>query len=317
MGSRTLFIVSDPSLDQRRQEAQDTARLAVEAGMPSLGRIMEACIDESVAPGTLKIYRRVKQNFTAFASKFSMPLSALPKLRNLFIAHLIDSGRTKAIPYHVAALSHFFGPLSEVDKEIQRALLSSADRKSTPVTHRKKATPGDVKRVVQWALRLKTREAILGASMILIAFVAMLRVSELCAARLSDLTHKGKDLWWLQIRKSKTDQKSAGATVAFRIRGITASLWEQYRGMVDQSNPEQFLFETLGGDPFKTDYAARFIKKTLEGAGLGHKGLTSHSFRGGAATTAIRGGANPLNVMRAGRWKSVKALECYIDPTPL
>ncbi|RCN51482.1 hypothetical protein ANCCAN_02433 [Ancylostoma caninum] len=149
--------------------------------------------------------------------------------------------------------------------------------------------------------------------MILIAFVAMLSQRIMCSSSICPYLQR-EGLVVTAYKEIENGSKKSGRNGSIP---HPASLWEQYRGMVDQGNPEQFLFETLGGDRFKTDNAARFIKKTLEGAGLGHKGLTSHSFRGEAATTAIRGGATLLNVMRAGRWKSVKALECYIDPTPL
>ena len=315
--SSVACFISDLSLDRRRENAGEGAVLAAKAGMLPLVRIMNSCIDESVAEGTLRIYKRVKKNFISFAKNFAVPASALPKLRNLFLAHLIDTGKMKSIPYHMAALSHFFGSLPAVDKEIQQALLNSTSKRLTPVRQRKKATPRDVHIVLKWALRRNDREAIQGATMILLSFLALLRISELCSVCYSHLEHKEHDLWWLHIPRSKTDQSSKGATVAFRVRGIAALLWEKFFGMVGPFSEQQFIFQLRKGGQMKRDYASRLIKKTLVSAGLGHKNLTSHAFRGGAATTAIRSGANPQNVMRAGRWKSIQAFSCYVEPTPL
>ena len=87
-----------------------------------------------------------------FARKFRVPTSALHKLRNVYIAHLIDVGRTRSIGCHVAALAHFFGPLPFDDQEILKALLRSAGRKGLPVKHRVKATLEDMDGIVTWAL---------------------------------------------------------------------------------------------------------------------------------------------------------------------
>ncbi|RCN53154.1 hypothetical protein ANCCAN_00708 [Ancylostoma caninum] len=54
--------------------------------------MIDACFDKSVAQGTLAIYQRVRRDFLEFSKKFRVPVSALHKLRNVFLAHLIDKG---------------------------------------------------------------------------------------------------------------------------------------------------------------------------------------------------------------------------------
>ncbi|EYC27176.1 hypothetical protein Y032_0009g560 [Ancylostoma ceylanicum] len=45
--------------------------------------------------------------------------------------------------------------------------------------------------------------------------------------------------------------------------------------------------------------------------------FTPHSFRGGAATQALRKGIDSGKLMLADRWKSFKSFQAYIDPSPV
>ncbi|KAK6761286.1 hypothetical protein RB195_022372 [Necator americanus] len=65
------------------------------------------------------------------------------------------------------------------------------------------------------------------------------------------------------------------------------------------------------------DNVARQVQKALPEAGLGHRRLTPHSFRGGTATSAIRRGIDSERVMLAGRWKFFAAFQAYVDPSPV
>ncbi|KIH60814.1 site-specific recombinase, phage integrase family [Ancylostoma duodenale] len=297
--------------------AGETALVAAEAGLHEVSRIINECLDTAIAPGTLQIYRRVRRDFLAFADKFRVPFTAIHKLRNVFLAHLINKGRTRTLGYHLAALSHFFGPLPSVDEEIQRALLRTGNRSGPTVRHRSKAVQEDVDKIVDWALQKNSTATIKGASMVMLAFLGFLRVSELVQLRFADVSHKGGNLWWLAVRRSKTDQEGKGSVVAFRMKNTEENLWRALYRIRSPRSSEDFLFSCRSGKPPSRDYAFRLIKKTFVEAGLASRNLTPHSFRGGAATTAIRRGVDPANVMRVGRWKSVKSFQCYIDPTPL
>ncbi|EPB73762.1 site-specific recombinase, phage integrase family [Ancylostoma ceylanicum] len=156
-----------------------------------------------------------------------------------------------------------------------------------------------------------------GATAILLMFAAFLRISELCHLRFSDISFQGEDVWWLRVRKSKTDQRGNGTTIAFRLDGQGLRLWNDFKNLHGFSAPEDFIFSCRTGGPPSRDFISRRLKKTLTDAGLAHRRLTSHSFRGGAATTAIRAGADPANVMRVGRWKSRKSFLSYVNLSPL
>ena len=59
------------------------------------------------------------------------------------------------------------------------------------------------------------------------------------------------------------------------------------------------------------------LKALLQTTGISHVNITSHSFRGGAATQALKLGAHQFDVMQAGRWKTVSAFQSYLAPQTL
>ncbi|KAK6725595.1 hypothetical protein RB195_004112 [Necator americanus] len=252
----------------KRRSARETAAVAADAGMDEVAKIINDCLDTAVAPGTLQIYRRVRREFLTFADKFRIPVQAIHKLRNVFLAHLINKGKTRTLGYHIAALTHFFGPLPKVDDEIQRALLRTGNKKRSPVRHRTKASREDVEKVIGWALTKPSVTAVKGASMILLAFLAFLRVSEVIQLRFADLNRKSGDVWWIAIRKSKTDQEGIGCTIAFKMKESEQKLWNMLCNQRSPYLPEEFIFSNISGKPYSRDCASRFIKKTTMDAGL-------------------------------------------------
>lgn len=55
------------------------------------------------------------------------------------------------------------------------------------------------------------------------------------------------------------------------------------------------------------------FKKCLEALGLGDQKFSSHSFRIGAATEAVRWGLDEAAVKRIGRWES-RRFKSYVRP---
>ncbi|CAJ0591117.1 unnamed protein product [Cylicocyclus nassatus] len=265
---------SDRLIDAKRRRAGETAGIAVDAGLKRVAELIESCFDSALAPGTIRIYRRVQEDFLNFIAKFGVPVSALNKLRNVYVAHLIDKNKIRSLGCHVAALAHFFGPLPREDDEILRALVRGAKRTSPPAKHRKKATQKDVDAVISWALQRKTLAAIAGAAMILLAFAAFLRVGELCEIRVSDLSRKGENEWWLTIRKSKTDQERRGSEVAFRLTGPALILWSVFENFLPR-NPDQYIFSRSSAHPPTRDTISRRIKRVLKDAGLEHRSCSA------------------------------------------
>ncbi|RCN40950.1 site-specific recombinase, phage integrase family [Ancylostoma caninum] len=265
----------------------------------------------------MEAYSSMRRRFADFSGSFANAGSNLGKYRNLFIAHLIHMGQVKSIPVATAALNFFYGRLDDGDAEVQKLLVDSAKREAPPIIHRRKASQEDIDAIVEWGLRNNSDEAVTESSIILLSFLAFLRIGETACVRKKDSEDKGNGTWWLRIPRSKTDQQRLGSTVAFKVQGKAEELWHKFTKVLKNLREEQFIFATRPGDRPTTDALRKRMNSDLNRAGLGHKGLTPHSFRGGAATVALRNGVNQEDIKRVGRWKSTSALLHYLDPTPL
>ncbi|KAK6024068.1 site-specific recombinase, phage integrase family, partial [Ostertagia ostertagi] len=261
-------------------------------------------------PGTIAAYSSMRKRFQDFATTLKIDKSHLGKIRNLFLAHLINENQLKALPMAVAALNFFYGHLERGEADLQKLLIDSAKKQTPAVRHKEKATDEDIDRVVNWALNIDTPKTIEDSCIILLSFIAFLRISETAAVRKEHLERKSTEVWWLLIPKSKTDQIKRGTTVAFRVQGNRAVLWNKFM--------DRFLFDAIPRQPLlKSDSLRRRIKDVLRSCGLHDRGLTSHSFRGGAATAAMRRGVKYEDIKRVGRWKSSNSMMYYLEPTPI
>ena len=294
----------------------ETITAARVEGREELAQIIGVSANTSLAPGTMTAYTSMRIRFADFTSSFNGVNSNLGKYRNLFLAQLIHLGQVKSIPAAVAALNFFYGRLSEGDAELQKLLIDSAKREAAPVIHRKKATEEDIDRVVQWALTEDTGSAITEACIVLLSFLAFLRISEAVNVQKNHLEDKGNGTWWLRIPRSKTDQRGMGTIIAFKVQGASGILWNKFMEMIKESSQSCFIFAATSESRPTTDNVRKRINMVLKKAGLAHRGLTSHSFRGGAATVALRKGISQEEIKRVGRWKSTSAMLHYIKPTP-
>ncbi|EYC32692.1 hypothetical protein Y032_0002g1044 [Ancylostoma ceylanicum] len=295
----------------------ETIASARNDGREDLAQIIGRSANSALAQGTMEAYSSMRRRFADFSASFTNANSNLGKYRNLFIAHLIHMGQLKSIPIATAALNFFYGRLDDGDAELQKLLVDSAKRETPPIVHRKKASQEDIDAIVDWALTNESDETITESSIVLLSFLAFLRIGETACVRKKDLEDKGNGTWWVRIPKSKTDQRGLGSTVAFKIQGKVEEIWRKFMKVLKKIKGEQFIFATQSGNRPTTDALRKRISAVLNRAGLGHKGLTPHSFRGGAATVALRNGANQEDIKRVGRWKSTSALLHYIEPTPL
>ncbi|RCN46201.1 zinc knuckle [Ancylostoma caninum] len=300
---KSLDSTADLAHLNRRQDLQSALQRAAQA---------------AVAPSTLLRYSSIKGRFLSFLAQFQFQPEHLSKYRNLFLAHLVCAKQFKCIPVAAAALSFFYGSLEKGDQEVQQLISNLANKEAAPVIHRNKASAKDVSLIIQWALSEGSHKAIVIATFIMLAFLAFLRISEAVSIRWEHISLQKDDTWWLHIPKSKTDQAGVGSTVAFRMEEEHTRLWNTFTSLPSSSAASSaFVFTTQSGKPFSTSFASKSITWALEKAGLAHLHLTSHSFRGGAATEAIRKGVHQEDVKRVGRWRTTSAFLSYVDPTPL
>ncbi|KAK6045698.1 site-specific recombinase, phage integrase family, partial [Cooperia oncophora] len=278
----------------------ETIQSARNAGREELAQIIGTSANKSLAPGTIAAYSSMRRRFDEFTTTLAIEKTHLGKLRNLFLAHLINQNQLKILSTAVASLNFFYGHLEDGEAELQKLLMDSAKKEAPAVMHKEKASEEDVDKMVEWALNMNTAKATEDCCIILLSYLAFLRISETAAVRKEHLQAKGGDIWWLLIPKSKTDQSKRGTEVAFKVQGRRAVLWNKFVALIADKSPHQFIFSPKFAHQPSTDSLRKRIDNVLQGAGLLHKGFTSHSFRGGAAAAALRRGVSYEDIRRVG-----------------
>ena len=177
-------------------------------------------------------------------------------------------------------------------------------------------------RGLTWTLR----ERLLGAAgdrlidsrnraLVAVAYDAMLRRSELAAARVADLVPDPGGGASLLVPRSKTDPAGRSATVY--IASDTASLLAEWlrRGAIADGR----LFRSLRksgavGERLHPSQVPRIVKAMARRAGLPEAvvdGLSGHSARVGAAQDMVAAGIELPAILQAGRWQTPAMVSRY------
>ncbi|XP_053117560.1 uncharacterized protein LOC128329827 [Hemicordylus capensis] len=157
---------------------------------------------------------------------------------------------------------------------------------------------------------------------VLVAFFGAFRPSELLprsgssprdrCLQYSDLTF-GEGEARLFLRRSKTDQRGRGQTVrlvaAREVSVCPVAALRHYVGLAPFAG--SCLFSHSDQTPLTQYQFLAVLRRALRAAGVPLQGLTLHSFRIGAATTATNIGLHESAVQRIGRWRSV-AVRRYV-----
>ena len=167
----------------------------------------------------------------------------------------------------------------------------------------------------------------------------LLRISELTALDVGDVHKKQGPNGWqvaVHVRQSKTDQEAVGEYVARecichkQTEGYCPAhiLWS----LVDERAQE---VKEMGGDPTRapllvTEQGCRVtmeeIRRAVEGVAerqghplrvQGRNQFGTHSLRTTGAILAFTSGIHEDVVRSLGRWKTAKAMHCYLRGTPL
>jgi integrase len=156
-------------------------------------------------------------------------------------------------------------------------------------------------------------------ALLLVAFAAALRESELVALDVPDV-EIGVDRMVVQIHRSKTDQKAAGAIVGIRAAEDPAicplralARWIEVAEL--RSGPlwravdrwENVSDQRLGVRAIDT-----IVKRSVEAADLDARLYAGHSMRAGLITSASDIGKSLDAIMRQSRHKSVDVVRTYI-----
>ena len=183
--------------------------------------------------------------------------------------------------------------------------------------HRKRSAPAKQVSALDWA----TADAVVtvtasdggdvtrlrDAAVIALASDALLRVSELSALDLADITSDGDGTGTVLITRSKTDQDGTGA--ALFVRAVTLALIDRYltAAKIDPAS-DGALFRRIrrGGHVTTQRLTPRSIRQLItdRAAAAGVSGASGHSLRIGAAQSLVAANASLVEAQQAGRWKS-------------
>ncbi len=189
---------------------------------------------------------------------------------------------------------------------------------------RKHAADADVLRDVLRAITGADLRSVRDRAVLAFGMAGAFRRSELVALRLADIERVPEGLR-VTIRRSKTDQDAAGATIAIpegrrlRPRALLEAWLEQ--GAITDG----FLFRRLAAGPAGVATAsplsdravARLVQAHVAQAGYAAADFAGHSLRAGFLTAAARSGASVFKMREVSRHKSMQVLADYVRDAEL
>ena len=119
----------------------------------------------------------------------------------------------------------------------------------------------------------------------------------------------------LQLPASKSDPFRRGVSIPLSPSHDSLCPVTALRDLIHRypKPPSAPLFCRLHG-PFDRTWVLRKISRALLFAGINPTGFTGHSFRRGAANSALKAGISRSDIMKMGRWKS-DSIDRYFSVT--
>lgn len=284
----------------------------------------------SRAPSTLRAYASDWRRFSAWCgARGEQNLPAMPTTVAVFLAAEAAAGAAPAtIVRRLAAIGWMHrragmpsprgreggGAIDDVCAGIRR------EHGIAPV--RKAPADADVLRDMLRAITGQDLRAARDRALLVIGMAAALRRSELAALRLGDIARVPEGLR-VTIRRSKTDQEGAGATIAIpdgqRLRPkALLEAWIEMAGI-----PDGPLFRRLtaagqvSADPMSDRAIARLVQARAGAAGYPAADFGGHSLRAGFLTAAARAGASVFKMQEVSRHRSMQVLAGYVRDADL
>lgn len=288
---------------------------------------------DAMAGETMRAY---KSRFSAFSAwcadtgRASFPAS--PATVAAYLEHLESTGHSAAtIAQVIASISKahaIAGAENPCLSEVVKAARKASRRRLGVAPHQKAAATVEVVRAIVGGIEGKDLAALRDKALLLVGFAGAFRRSELAALRVSDLseekTPEGRPVVVVTVRKSKTDQESAGmnkAIFAARVRDkkycpvLALRAWISAAGL----SGEDPLFPRIrkGGQidkaaPMGGDSVALIVKRRAAAAGV-ELDLSGHSLRRGFVTSAINAGASERSIMNQTGHRSTTMVRRYIE----
>ena len=287
-----------------------------------------------LATSTQKAYSSGQKRFLAFCTKFN--LQAFPPSEHtilLFISQLgVDGLTMSTIKSYLASIRNLlinngFQYTNLYSTRVELVLRGIKRVKCTTATSKARLpiTPdilGAIKSV--WSTK-SWEEKMLWAAACL-GFFGFLRCAEftiISASAFDPAKHltlgdvfvkpKGQiPIMAVKVKMSKTDQFGKGAWLYFQRTGVPLCPVEAMLGYLQLRGPKEGpLFLTNSGQPLTRSYFLTRVRKALAQAGIDDSRFAGHSFRIGAATTALRAGVSDAKIKMMGRWES-SAYQLYL-----
>lgn len=282
---------------------------------------VRAYIAAEKSVNTRRAYRSDWDQFTAWcADAGDSPLPAAAQTVARYLASLADQAlatstinrRAAAIRYAHKASGHEPPGNSEAVKATMRGIRRTLRR--APV-RKAPAVAAAIGAMLEQLAGVRL-QVLRDRALLLLAFAAALRRSELVALHISDLNrHAGGVI--LHIRASKTDQEGRGAHIPVpngkRLKPV-AALDAWLKAAEISEGP---LFRPIdrhgnvGAEALTDRSVARVIKKAAKAAGLDETIFSGHSPRAGFVTQALDDKIDPLKIMGITRHAKVDTLKIY------
>lgn len=294
------------------------------------------------SPGTQRAYRSAWRQYAAWCDRLGFPaLSGDPRLVGMYLTAAAERLAVATLQVHLAAIvaAHRLVGLSLDPGHPGIALLLDGVRRRKGTRPSRQAAPispamlaAMVRAQPDGPLGLRNR------AILLAGFGGALRRSEIVGLDAGDVAFVDGKGVVLTVRRSKTDQRGAGAAVAVWLSDdpdlcapTALHRWLTHRGAGHADDP---LFVgmraggALTGQRLSDRAVARLVAATAEAVGDGDPGLierrfgalavgmrrhySGHSLRAGLATAAAEDEAQLHDIMRQTRHASVEVARRYL-----
>ena len=274
------------------------------------------------------------QHWTAFAAwcreHGHRALPADPAVVAVHLSGLAAAGiAPQTLALRMAAIGHAHRQAGEAIPHKVRGgtvildVLAGARRTWGRLPDRKAAADSDVIWAMLHEIKGDTLKAVRDRALLSFGMVSCMRRSEIAALDLSDLLRVPEGLR-ITIRRSKSDQEGAGATIAIptgrRLKPVQhLEAWLERAVVTDGP-----LFRRLSQcgrrvlpDRMSDRSVAEIVKARAKAAGLDPAAFAGHSLRAGFLTSAARAGASVWKMQEQSRHKSLNVLSGYVRSAQL
>jgi len=278
-------------------------------------------IEGAYAPSTIRAYRKNFERFINFCKNHKeSSLPADSKIVAMYIKELSD-GRLKSASIRIAIasisaihrLNQFNDPTTHPEARIEmRRMHRKLGRESRQALGINSET---LKKMLA-----STDNSLIGLrdrALLLTAYSAMCRRSELVALSFENISYTKENLMRIRLRRSKTDQDGLGRWLHIDMEAQTAiQNWLKATKIVCGKLFRGINKSNQINEDLKSSQVNRIYKKLAKKAEMEPrliKEISGHSIRIGAAQDMLTEGENLAKIMQRGRWGKTDTVMRYIE----